>query len=289
MTVLEVIQRSSEFLERKGVESPRLQAELLLAHVLHMPRLKLYLEFERRLQPPELDAVRELVKRRGERVPLQHLLGRTSFCGLELKVTPAALIPRPETELLAELGWTFLRERVTAGVEAPLALDLGTGTGCLAIALAVQCPEARVHAVDLTPETLGLARENAERHRVAERIEFFQGDWFAPLPAGTRYDLIVSNPPYIPTSELDALPPEVRDHDPRPALDGGADGLAPIRRLAGQGLDWLADGGRLMIELGHDQAAAVKDLLTRQGWAVEALHRDAAGFERVCVAARGKS
>ena len=193
MTVLEVIQRSTEFLAKRDVESPRLQAELLLAHVLALPRMKLYLNFERALSPAETDSMRDLVKRRGTREPLQHILGSVSFCGLEMAVNRSVLIPRPETELLAEAGWEFL---AGAG-EAASALDLGTGSGCLAIALAVKCPAARVVATDISPEALAVARANAVRHSVAERIDFREGDGFAAVPAGARFDLIVSNPPYI--------------------------------------------------------------------------------------------
>jgi release factor glutamine methyltransferase len=211
VTVLEVIQRSSEFLGRKGVDSPRLQVELLLAEVLQMPRLKLYLSFERVLTEPELDRMRVLVKRRSQREPLQHILGSVSFCGFELAVDRRVLIPRPETELLAEAGWEWLAGLT---VMEPRALDLGTGSGCLAITLAVRCPRARVHAVDISEDALEVARRNAVRHAVDGRIEFHRGDGLSAVPAGMRFDLIVGNPPYIPTAEIAGLQPEVRDHDP---------------------------------------------------------------------------
>ncbi len=193
MTVLEAIQKSTEFLAKKGVESPRLQIELLLAHLLKMPRMKLYLNFERALTPAETDALRELVKRRGRREPLQHITGSVSFCGLEIAVNRHALVPRPETELLAEAGWQFLIgrspcRRPNSGRPPqpspngfPTALDFGTGTGCLAIALAVKCPQAIIMATDVSAEALALAKENAARHNVSERIEFLQGNGFAAL------------------------------------------------------------------------------------------------------------
>ena len=149
MTILEVIQRSADYLAKHGVDSPRLQAELLLAHVLGVPRMGLYLEFQRVLAEPELAAARELVKRRGQREPLQHLVGSVSFCGFELAVNPHVLVPRPETEPLAEAAWSFLS---ASGQQTPLALDLCTGSGCLAIALAMKCPRAMIHAADLSPE-----------------------------------------------------------------------------------------------------------------------------------------
>ena len=166
MTVLEAIRKTAEFLEPKGVDSPRLQAELLLAHVLRLPRMKLYLNFERSLQPAELDQYRELVRRRARREPLQHILGTVSFCGHELACTSAALVPRPETELLAQMAWEFLGQ---SGNPAPSAMDFGTGTGCLPIAIASHCPQARLVAVDISPAALALAEQNAARHDLAGR------------------------------------------------------------------------------------------------------------------------
>ncbi len=175
VTVVDVIQRSSEFLARKGVDSPRLQVELLLAHILQLPRLKLYLNFDRMLTEPELEQLRQLVKRRGQREPLQHILGTVSFCGFELEVDGRVLVPRPETELLAERAWEHLA-RMTA--PPPIALDFGTGSGCLAIAMAAKCPAARIYAVDVSDEALAVARRNAERHNAAGRIQFLHGRHF---------------------------------------------------------------------------------------------------------------
>lgn len=283
MTVLEVIQKSADYLGQKGVESPRLQAELLLAHVLQMPRMKLYLNFERALSETELAAARQLVKRRGQREPLQYILGSTSFCGLEIAVNPHVLVPRPETELLAEQGWEFLAARGPAAVTA---LDFGTGSGCLAVALAVKCPGARIAALDVSAEALEVARQNAARHNVADRIEFFQGDGFAALPAGLMFDLIISNPPYIPSGEIETLQPEVRDHEPRRALDGGPDGLDCFRRLAAGAGVFLKAGGQLMAEFGDGQAEHVREIFEAQKWIVEALKPDYTGRPRILVARR---
>jgi len=284
VTVLEAIQRSAAFLEAKGVDSPRLQAELLLAHTLKLPRLKLYLEFQRALSVAELDTLRELVRRRGRREPLQHILGTVSFCGLELAVGPAALVPRPETELLAELGWQFLCARTNP---TPTALDFGTGSGCLAIALAAHCPAAQITALDRSPEALALARQNLARHGLTARIKLLQSDGFAALPATARFDLILSNPPYIPSAEIERLQPEVRDFDPRAALDGGADGLVVIRALAAQAGAFLAADGRLMLEFGEGQAAAVSALFIRNNWVVEELRADYTQRQRFLIARRG--
>ena len=207
MTVLEAIQKSTEFLAKKGVESPRLQTELLLAHLLKMPRMKLYLNFERVLTPAETDALRELVKRRGQREPLQHITGSTSFCGLEIAVNRHALIPRPETELLAELGWKFLSTLNSS--TAQLALDFGTGTGCIAIALAVKCPAAKIMATDISADALALAKENAARNNVAERIEFLQGDGFAALQAEGRVTRVPESTFREKFRTRRAAPPEI--------------------------------------------------------------------------------
>ena len=282
MTVLEVIQRSSDFLTQKGVESPRLQTELLLAHVLGLQRLQLYLNFERVLNQEELKRLRELIKRRGQREPLQHLVGSTSFCGLEIAVSPKVLIPRPETELLAERAWKSLSQPSSSPTQ--FALDFGTGSGCLAIALAVKCPAIKVHALDISTEAISLARHNAQCHNVCDRIEFHTGDGFAALQGGLSFDLIVANPPYIPSAAIDLLEPEVRRHDPRLALDGGADGLHFYRRLAKEAPPFLKPACRIMLELGDQQAEAVREIFTRQKWMVEALEPDYTGRLRIFVA-----
>ena len=329
MTVLEAIQKGVDFLAKKGVESPRLQTELLLAHLLKMPRMKLYLSFERALTPVETDALRELVKRRGRREPLQHITGSISFCGLEMAVNRHALVPRPETELLAELGWQFLNGR--AGSPQPAAarsenvpyqdshaLDLGTGTGCLAIALAVKCPNAKITATDISADALVWARENAARNGVAQQIEFLQGDGFAAIQnagqasrlpgervgasvenenalvpttsarAGEtpalRFDLIISNPPYIPSGEIATLQPEVRDFDPRTALDGGADGLDFYRRFSAQAKPYLKPDGKIMLEFGDGQAEAVRKIFENEKWIVEAVKEDYSQRARILIA-----
>jgi release factor glutamine methyltransferase len=280
---LEVIQRSSEFLARKGVESPRLQIELLLAHVLQVPRLKLYLNFERRLTDSELDALRAMVTRRGEREPQQHILGSVSFCGLEMEVNREVLIPRAETELLAERACEHLAR---LGSQAPIILDFGTGSGCLAIALAVQCPAAQVHALEISEAALAVARRNAHRHKVGERIRFHCGPDLAALPAGLQFALLVSNPPYIASGEIAALQPEVRDHDPRPALDGGPDGLKFFRLLATEAAARMTPGGCAMLEFGDGQGEAVSDIFSQQGWRIEAIEKDYSGRARILIARR---
>jgi len=284
VTVLELIQRTTEFLKKKEVDSPRLQAELLLAHVLKLPRMQLYLNFERIPTTAEVDAYRELVRRRGLREPLQHILGSVSFCGLELTVNRHVLVPRPETEILAERGWQFLQEQVQLGAQNPLVLDYGTGSGCLAIALAVNCAQTTIHAVEISEQALEVAKQNMVQHRVADRIHLWRGDELSAVPAGLRFRLIISNPPYIPSAEISELQPEVRDYDPREALDGGADGLDYYRKLACKGANLLEPEGRLMLELGDDQATAVGALMTEQKWIVEPVVEDYTQRPRIMIA-----
>ena len=281
MTVLEAIQKSTEFLAKKGVESPRLQTELLLAHLLKMPRMKLYLNFDRVLTAPETDGLREFIKRRGQREPLQHIVGSTSFCGYEIAVSRHALIPRPETEILAELGWKFLSTR---NLQPSTALDFGTGTGCIAIALAAKCPNAKITALDVSPDALALAKQNALQNQVAERIEFLHGDGFAALTATTLFDLLVSNPPYIASAEIETLDPEVKDFDPRGALDGGADGLDFYRRLAVEAKPFLKVDGKIMLEFGDGQADDIKKILETEKWVVEAMQEDYSQRARILIA-----
>ena len=297
MTVLESIQRSTQFLAKKGVESPRLHSELILAHLLKLPRMQLYLNFERVLTAAEVASFRELIQRRGQREPLQHIVGSTSFCGLEIAVNLDVLVPRPETELLAERGWTFLNQLSalrnsatedgsTPNAQPSTALDFGTGSGCLAIALACKCPAVEVCAIDISPEALALARQNATRHGVAERIRFLQGDGFAAASEGARFDLIISNPPYIPSGDISSLQPEVRDYDPHRALDGGTDGLDYGRRLAAEAERFLKPQGRLMFEFGDGQAEDLREILVQQKWVVEAVEEDYTHRPRIIVARR---
>ncbi len=317
MTVLEAIQKSTAFLAKKGVESPRLQTELLLAHQLKMPRMKLYLNFDLVLTAPETDGLRELIKRRAAREPLQHITGTTSFCGYEIAVSRHALVPRPETELLAELGWKFLNQlsegRVPRvpnqkdgnedGDSSLRVLDFGTGTGCIAIALAAKCPNAKITALDVSPDALALAKQNAAQNKVAERIEFLQGDGFAAFQSEGRvprvpnqtdgdsqssslreFDLLISNPPYIASAEIATLEPEVKDFDPRGALDGGADGLDFYRRLAAEAKPFLKPDGKIMVEFGDGQADDIQKIFAAEKWIVEAVQEDYSHRARVLIA-----
>jgi release factor glutamine methyltransferase len=274
VTVLEGIQKSAQFLGNKGIDTPRLQAELLLAHVLRLPRMQLYLNFERTLTPAETETYRECVLRRSRREPLQHITGATSFCGFEIVVNRHVLVPRPETELLAEAGWRFLQAPAPAAAPGRNALDFGTGSGCIAIALAAKCPGVQVVAIDVSADAIQVARQNAAANKVEDRIQFVQADRLSGLAEPMRFDLIVSNPPYIPTEEIESLEPEVRDHEPRGALDGGSDGLEFYRQLAEQAGAWLKPHGKLMAEFGDGQEQAIVALFEKQNWIVDALRPD---------------
>ena len=279
VTVLETIQKSAEFLAKRGIEPARLQSELLLAHLLKMPRMKLYLNFDRALSAEETDVFREWIKRRGQREPLQHITGSTSFCGYDIKVSRHALVPRPETEILAELGWTFL-----STIQGARALEVGTGTGCIAVALAAKCANAEIVATDISSDALALAKENSEKNNIVGRIEFLQGNRFAAVPNNRQFDLIISNPPYIPTAEIATLEPEVRDFDPRQALDGGADGLDFYRAFAAEARAYLKPDGKTMLEFGDGQAPDIRKIFENEKWIVEAVKADYSQRERILIA-----
>jgi len=250
---------TSHFAEKK-IDSPRLTAELLLSAVLNMQRIELYMNFDREVAKPNLDKLRTLVKRCLDHEPVQYLTGRTEFYSLSLKVSPACLIPRPETELLVERAIEFLRTR--SGMQ--YVCDLCTGSGCIAVAIGKNYPDAKIIATDISNEALKIAAENTAKFNLTERIHLLQGDLFKPIIDqldAREFDLICCNPPYISCSEFAALEPKVKNHEPRLALDGGTDGLDIYRRLAGEVGSHLKAGGLLLLEIGYLQGPAVKQLL----------------------------
>lgn len=285
-TVLEVLEATTGFFKKHGVESPRLNIEHLLAHVLGKRRMDLYLEFDRPLSERDLEPLRELVKRRGQGVPLQHLLGTVEFHRREFLCDARALIPRPETERFVELMLAEIPKEPAEGQPAPALLDLGTGTGVIALTLAAERPHARVVAVDLSPEALALARENAARLGLAERVEFASSDLFDAVPAGP-FDVIAANLPYVPAGEIPGLAREVR-HDPALALDGGVDGLAVIERaITGATAHLRPGGGRLALEIGHGHAAQAINLLLENDYRDIRAEKDYGGVERFLFARKG--
>ncbi|MFO0852533.1 MAG: peptide chain release factor N(5)-glutamine methyltransferase [Gemmataceae bacterium] len=281
-TIKELLNWTTTYLKSKGVESPRLEAQILLAHVMSVPKIELVARSDEEPSAEEKAEFKGLVKRRVEGWPTAYLVGRKDFYLLSFEVTPAVLIPRPDTETLVEHALRFLK-----GKHAPRVLDLGTGSGCIAVSLAHQAETATVTAVDLSPDAAAVAKRNAERHGVADRVSVVTGDLFAPLPAGASFDLIVSNPPYVTPGELADLAPEVRDHEPRLALDGGPDGLAFYRRIAAECGKWLAPGGAVMVEIGWTQEPAVRALFeARPELVVGPSVKDLGGRFRVVTATR---
>ena len=258
-TVLDILQKTTDFFSGKGVESARLNAELIVGHALGLKRMQLYLQFERLLTEPELERIRPLVRRRGQREPLAYVLGTAEFCGLTLKADRRALVPRPETERLVEL----LQERCTP---APArVLDLGTGSGCIALALAAAWPGAEVVAVDASDDALALARENGEATGLAARVQWLKSDWFSAVPADGRFDLIVSNPPYLTAEETAAAEPEVRAYEPAAALTAAESGMADLRKIIAEAPRFLAPGGWLAMETGIAQHAELLADLAKAG------------------------
>ena len=279
--VLRMMRWSAEYLEEKGVERGRLDAEYLLAHALGTRRLQLYLQYDRPLTPTELDAYRPLLLRRARREPLQYIIGTAGFRELELAVDPRVLIPRPETEVLVQM----VLDRVE-GREDPTALDLGTGSGAIALSLAKEGPFVRLVATDDSADALEVARSNAEAAELAGRVDFRRGSLFEPV-AGETFDVVVSNPPYVARTEEDALEPEVAAWEPADALFAGPDGLEVLRRIAGDAPTFVKPGGLLALEVGAGQAATVSEGLRGTGaWSEVGTEKDLAGRERVVWAVR---
>jgi release factor glutamine methyltransferase len=257
MTVLEVLQSSTAYFKKHKIDNPRLNAEHLLAHVLNRKRLELYLEFERKLAEAELKPLRDLVRRRGEGEPLQHLLGTVEFCGHTFLCDKRAMVPRPETEELVEF--------VKSEIRSPKSeiLDVGTGSGVIALSLAAKFPEAEVHAVDVSDDALALARENAARLGLSERVRFAKGNLLDTIESD--FDLIVANLPYVSTQDRQSLSREVL-RDPEVALFAGERGDELVRRLIEQASAHLRPGGLLALEIGVGQSAALLSLLGEKNY-----------------------
>lgn len=289
--VYQVLSEGTRRLEAAGIDEARVTVELLLSHVLQTTRLRLLLDSQRRLSGPEADSLERLLHQRALRRPLQHLIGTAPFLEHTIEVTSDVLIPRPETEVLVQ----HALERAKVRREPTLRLlDFATGSGCIAIALAHALPSAQVDALDISPAALAVARRNAARNGCADRIHFHLGDGFEALVASGMqpgqhglFDFVVTNPPYIPSGDIAGLDPEVRDHDPRLALDGGGDGLDFYRRLARDAGRWLKEGGTLLAEYGDGQGPAVARLFEAAGaWWKTQLEKDLSDRERIIIVER---
>jgi release factor glutamine methyltransferase len=283
MNLREALKQGVGELRAADVPSPVLAAELLLMHVVGATRAWLYAHVDDQLDPAAAERFRKLIARRAAGTPTQYLTGSQEFWGLELEVTPAVLIPRPETEHVVEVALARLGQHRSRG---PLRLvDVGTGSGCLAIALARELPQARVYATDISRRALAVARRNAVRHGLAERITFIEANLLAPFPPRSL-DVVVSNPPYVARKEAASLPREVREHEPPEALFAGEEGMAVYPPLISEAAERLVAGGLLVVELGYDVSERVEALLDTADWREIHITSDLAGIPRVLAAAR---
>lgn len=286
-TIKKLLEWVSGYFEQKGIDSPRLSAELLLCHVLRLERIQLYTLYDRAVDKPQLEALRGLVKRAGEQEPIAYLVGRCEFYSLPLKITRDCLIPRPETEELAEKAILFLRGRTGA----QRALDLCTGSGCIAAAIAKSVKDVQVVATDISDAALKVAAENMEQLKLAEKVQLLCGDLFDALIEGLdrQFDLIMSNPPYVSDAEFEKLDRNVKEYEPVAALRAGVDGLDVYKRIIAQAGDFLKPDGALMMEIGYAQGPAVKQLLEDSGIFTDIkIEKDFAKNDRIAIAKRSR-
>lgn len=271
-TIGDVLREGRDRFFTAGVPEAQADIEWLLEHVTGIKRLELSIRMDRQLVGDEDALVNRLIVERCKRVPLQHLIGNVPFMGHEIRVSSGALIPRSETEMLAELALSRLGDlKRREGIRV---LDIGTGTGCLPIAIAKAQEDVEVVAVDISTKALALAKENIRAHQLEHRIELIESDLFAQIGELDRFDLIVSNPPYIPQAEISTLQEEVRNHDPHLALDGGLDGLDFYRSIALDGLGFISGGGMALLEFGDGQESEIQRIFEKASWQITACHRD---------------
>lgn len=278
-TIQRVLAWTGDYFKKKGLDAPRLTAELLLAHALGCDRVRLYMDLDRPLDKGELASYRGFVERRAAGEPTFYLLGAKEFYGRRFKVDRRVLTPRPETELVTEAALSKLPKDAGCAV-----LDLCTGSGCIGLTLAAERPGIRVVAVDASADALEVARENAAALGVADRVELLQGDLYTPV-AGRSFGLLVSNPPYVESAAIAGLGPEVRC-EPRMALDGGKDGLDLLRRIVGNAASFLEPGAWVVLETGDDQGAALMGLFAGAGLAEPSVRKDLGGLDRIALARR---
>lgn len=265
-TIGELVRVTTDYLEGKGIESPRLSSEILLAHSLGVDRINLFLNFDKPLDEGEIALYRTLIRRRVRGEPIQYITGKQDFWSMEFIVGPGVLIPRPESELLIETALSLLSKEPGTSAESATILDLGTGSGALAVALARELEGAKIWATDISGPALEVARENARRHGLEGRIHFREGDLFGALgEEGVEFQMVISNPPYVPSATFASLQPEIRDHEPRVALDGGPDGMDYIERIIREGAGFLKSGGWLLLEMDPGQVSRARELVEGNG------------------------
>ncbi|HIX84443.1 MAG TPA: peptide chain release factor N(5)-glutamine methyltransferase [Candidatus Megamonas gallistercoris] len=277
-TISSLLNWTVNYFKSKNIESARLDAEVLLSHVLGQERIYLYVHFDEPMEQAELGKFREYVKKRAQHVPVAYIIGEKEFMGLPFKVTPDTLIPRPDTEILVENVLANLAEDETVQI-----VDIGTGSGAIILSLLANLPKARGKTVDIAVKAVEVAKENAVRLQVADRCEFLVGDLFAPLQ-DSKFDVIVSNPPYIPQKDIATLEADVRAYEPVSALTDGGDGLSYYRRLLAEGKRYLKENGFIALEIGIHQAQAVKRIALDNGWRNIKIIKDYAGIDRVVLA-----
>jgi len=281
MQIQEALQKGRHYLKNRNISSPALDAQVLLSAVTGLDRTELVLKGDQPLLPEQQERYQRLLERRAVGEPVAYLTGHKEFMGLDFKVTPSVLIPRPDTELLVETA----RELLDRSKGRPVAVDVGTGSGAIAVSLAVLLPNLQVHAVDISAPALVVARENAQRHRVAERVRFHLGSLLEPLAPELKggVSLIAANLPYIPAGDMAGLMTDVKDFEPKLALDGGPDGLDLYRELVPQAYRYLHPGGSLLMEIGPGQGEGACLLLPEDRWSAR-VKADLAGRERLVVA-----
>jgi release factor glutamine methyltransferase len=297
-TIQKLLNWITEYFTQKGIDPPRLSAELLLSYILQMERIELYTQFNKSVTSQQLDQLHNLIKRAGQNEPIAYLIGKTEFYSLEIKVTADCMIPRPETELLVERAIEFLRTRPVGNLMAgsreiskggtQLVCDLCTGSGCIAIAIAKNFLNARIIATDIYGAALKVAAANIKKHRIEDRVTLLAGDLFEPLVPQIdteKFDLIVCNPPYVSVSEFEALDKNVKDYEPRLSLFGGADGLDIHRRIIENADSFLKPGAALMLEIGYAQGQAIRQLLEQTSVLGEIkIEKDFQNHDRIAIA-----
>ncbi|MCE5323910.1 peptide chain release factor N(5)-glutamine methyltransferase [bacterium] len=281
-SIRNILNYSAEHLAQAGIDTPLLDAQLLMTKVLGCAKLDIIAHPERKLSDYEQQTFYRLLEKRASRYPLAYILGNKEFYGLDIEVSPGVLIPRPETELLVEECIKRLKPSQTI---KPLIADVGTGSGAISVAIAANIPNAIIYATEISPDALKVARHNIENHQLTERVHLVEGDFLEPLKSlGVEFDAIVSNPPYIPSVDIETLEPEIAVYEPRSALDGGVDGLDAYRSIFPDAIGLLRENGFIAVEVGMGEASAVKGIAISAGYRKTAIFKDLAGVDRVVIA-----